>query len=90
MKVNLYTTCGCHLCEEAFSLLQLLQHDGWNLQINEVEIATSDSLIERYGVRIPVIATDAGSHGSELGWPFSQKELTEFLIQAGTAMDNKP
>jgi len=76
MKVTLYTTSGCHLCELALAQIQTLQHI-YPITLIEVEIAHSDELIERYGVRIPVISTDQTE--SELAWPFSLEQLTSFL-----------
>lgn len=74
----LYTTVGCHLCEQARDLLwPHLSVTGWQLQ--EVDIADSDVLIERYGVRIPVIARSLGNREVELGWPFTAEQLREFL-----------
>ena len=79
MKVNFYTTVGCHLCDEALVLLQVLreqaQDQGKSLQINEVDIADEEVLMAEYGLRIPVIT----SCGQEIGWPFSLEELDQFL-----------
>lgn len=70
----LYTTLGCHLCEEARKMLDYLaQHGG--LRYRCVEIAESGQLVEEYGVRIPVIQRD---DGAELGWPFEFTTLQEF------------
>ncbi len=85
MKVNLYTTVGCHLCAEALVLLHALQEQLQEqaqdrdkpLQINEVDIADSEALMAEYGVRIPVITSD--SSAGDIGWPFSLEELRQFL-----------
>ncbi|USE39470.1 glutaredoxin family protein [Endozoicomonas sp. SCSIO W0465] len=77
LQLTLYTTSGCHLCEEAEEMLNLLQ----NQQICRwvaVEISEDDFLVDRYGVRIPVIATEGGR---ELGWPFTAVALNDWLIQ---------
>lgn len=76
MKVKLYTTSGCHLCELALAQIQTLQQ-GFQITLTEVEIANSDDLIERYGVKIPVISTDQSA--GELAWPFSLDQLRSFL-----------
>ena len=82
MQIRLYTTAGCHLCEEALALLRRAQLDGHAFEICEVEIAGSESLCHRYGLRIPVIA-----HGqaNELGWPFGYEDLLEYI--GGIARD---
>ncbi len=77
----LYTTLGCHLCEQAKDeLWPVLEHVGWRLE--EVDIADSDALIARYGTRIPVVAR--ADSGSELGWPFGASEVAG-LVQEPTA-----
>ena len=75
MKIRFYTTSGCHLCEEAQKLLVTLQNEGMGLDIDSVDIADSELLLERYGIRIPVVDTA----GREIGWPFSLEELRAFL-----------
>lgn len=72
----LYTTLGCHLCERAKDeLWPVLEHFGWRLE--EVDIADSDTLMARYGIRIPVIAR--ADSGAELGWPFVAADVAELL-----------
>ena len=75
MIVQLFTTLGCHLCEEAHEQLLSLTGSGMELSIELVEIADSEELMDRYGITIPVIR--AGDR--EIGWPFSVDELRTFL-----------
>ena len=77
MKIILYTTLGCHLCEQALGLLQHCQARGRSFIIESVEISDSDDLVARYSIRIPVIST--ASQGQELGWPFDLESLEAFL-----------
>lgn len=72
----LYSTPGCHLCELAKDILWPLL-DEFSLRITEVDIAESDELIERYGVRIPVLS--APDLEQELDWPFDQQQARAFL-----------
>lgn len=78
-KLHLYTTVGCHLCEVAESIIDPIA-DRNQLVVERVEIADSDALLQRYGVRIPVIRP----HGStlELGWPFDANAVELLLKQA--------
>ena len=76
MKTTLYTTLGCHLCEQALSQLYELQREGLPVDINETEISDSEVLFEKYSLRIPVVA--AGEE--EIGWPFTLPELRAFLL----------
>ena len=75
MIVQLFTTLGCHLCEEAHEQLLSLKSDGMDLTIELVEIADSEELMDRYGITIPVIRAD----DREIGWPFSADDLRTFL-----------
>ena len=72
----LYSTAGCHLCEQAEAILfACLNEENWRLDI--VDIAENDDLIERYGLKIPVLAmTDSLA---ELGWPFDALKLQAYL-----------
>ena len=45
ITVQLYTTLGCHLCEQALALLNAL-HAELDLVIESVEIAESDELVD--------------------------------------------
>ncbi len=76
ITVQLYTTLGCHLCEQALDLLNALSLE-LDLVINEIDSIDSDELVARYGIRIPVI-TRADSD-IDLGWPFNEATLKAFL-----------
>lgn len=71
-KVTLFSTSGCHLCEEAQVLLEQL---GVSYTIHD--IIDQPQWVEQYGIRIPVIATDVDD--KELGWPFDMVMLQQFL-----------
>ncbi|MDT8310631.1 MAG: glutaredoxin family protein [Methylophaga sp.] len=75
MTVTLYTTAGCHLCELALAQLQNLQKTQ-RIEVRSVEIGDDDDLVERYGIRIPVIQC---VNQQELDWPFALPELKAFL-----------
>jgi len=77
MIVSLYTTLGCHLCDDALALLRQLHRQGLAMEIKEVEIIESEVLMSTYGVRIPVITSDCSE--GDIGWPFSLEELRLFL-----------
>lgn len=73
--VDLMTTSGCHLCEQAERLIRRVATD-LNLKIALVDIALDDELFNRYGVHIPVLY-HADSH-SELRWPFDEEGLVNW------------
>ena len=71
----LYSTPACHLCETARALIDpCLENLGINLE--EVDISSSDELVDAYGIRIPVLRFADGK--AELGWPFSVEEFLAF------------
>lgn len=77
IRITLYTTEGCHLCDQAEALLraqQALRGISWQA----VDIAGDDALFERYGIRIPVLRRD---DGAELGWPFDTAMLEQYLAE---------
>lgn len=74
--VYLYSTPGCHLCEMAREIILPLLNN-YALCLDEIDIAESDELIERYGVRIPVLKSP--QHIEELGWPFDSAQVADFL-----------
>lgn len=75
-QYRLYYTLGCHLCDDAEAAIQpvarYLQHT-WH----KVDIADDDALIERYGIRIPVLLHVKS--GAELGWPFDSDTVLAFM-----------
>ncbi len=56
-RVVFYTKPGCHLCEEAWQLLNDL-HDEFALAIHAVDITTDEVLFKKYFDKIPVLLID--------------------------------
>lgn len=73
-QLTLYSTEGCHLCEEAYSILA-----GLELQPKVVDIAFDEGLFLRYGVTIPVLVWGK----NELNWPFNTEQLQNWLDEHG-------
>ena len=91
-SVILYTTLGCHLCEQAKALIKpLLAECDWQLQ--EVDIADDNHLMAKYGIRIPVLAIpntgieNADNADIELDWPFTANDVASRL-QSERSMTN--
>lgn len=80
-SLTLYGTAGCHLCEQAEELLQPFVTAGV-FTFDVVDISTDDVLVERYGIRIPVLALDTVKERVELGWPFDQAQVWSWWSQA--------
>ncbi|UTV29145.1 glutaredoxin family protein [Photobacterium atrarenae] len=81
MLITLYSTEGCHLCEQAYGLLL---DAGMAARVKVVDIAFDDALFSRYGVTIPVLSVQHLDDSiSELGWPFDAAELAAWLDSNG-------
>lgn len=76
MLLTLFTTEGCHLCEEAHELL-LNVADKQPLRIQLQEIGDNDDLVARYGIRIPVVRFP---DQQELDWPFTELDIEQTII----------
>lgn len=72
-KFTLYHTEGCHLCEQA---LELLNAQLQSEQIILRDIVEEPELIDKYQFIIPVVAN---KNNQELGWPFDEQKLKEFI-----------
>ena len=83
----LYTSIGCHLCEQARAVVEPLLSQ-FDLELQEVEIADSEALVERYGLRIPVLRLESAQlpqlqeQEQELGWPFDAQDVVRFIQSA--------
>jgi len=74
----LYSTDGCHLCEEAEVLLKDLQHKALvNFDWYAIDIVNNDRLFELYETTIPVVCHSNSK--KELHWPFSTDKLLGFI-----------
>lgn len=76
MHIILYGTVACHLCEQAKEILWPLV-ERFSLRLEEVDIAESDELLERYGLRIPVVKLSTVK--PTLDWPFDAAQLEAYL-----------
>lgn len=78
----LYTTTGCHLCEQAEAVLRSVAADasapGWT----PVEISDDPALVSAYGLRIPVIRLQGQEE--DLGWPFDELAVRAYLARFST------
>lgn len=72
MKLLLYGTLSCHLCEQAEAVLHAAR-----LTAEYIDIAENDALLEIYGMRIPVV--QRVDSGTELDWPFDETALKRLV-----------
>lgn len=78
MTLIFYSTQGCHLCEQAFALLNEIE---LSCSFTVVDIAFDDVLFLRYGVTIPVISFqhENGLVIDSIAWPFDLQKLKTWL-----------
>lgn len=70
-ELQLYFTEGCHLCDDALSLLQLL-----SAPYKKIDIISSPELVNLYGNLIPVVVNH---NGKSLNWPFDLDKLQQLI-----------
>lgn len=73
LKIILFGTSGCHLCEEAELILQACEP----LKLEIIDIAEQEQWQDKYAIRIPVLYHPDTE--KELGWPFSQEQAQAFI-----------
>ncbi len=73
-QFTFYTTDGCHLCEQAWQLVSMLDAAE---SFDIVEIIHDSENVERYGIRIPVVKNQTTE--AELSWPFEFADLIDFI-----------
>ena len=69
----LYVTEDCKLCDHAVDVLAEARAPDFEC----IDIDGDANLVERYGVRVPVLHDVAGNR--DLGWPFDARDVVRFL-----------
>jgi thiol-disulfide isomerase/thioredoxin len=78
IKLLLLGTTGCHLCDDAEIIIaEALNKCKVQVEVEKIDIAEQEQWQEQYAVRIPVLYHPESR--SELGWPFNQDTLNEFI-----------
>lgn len=76
MKLTLYTTSHCHLCEQAETMLTSVSAK-YDIQWLAHEIAYDENLLDLYGTKIPVIKRQ--DNNAEISWPFSAEAIITLI-----------
>jgi len=77
IRVVMYTRQGCHLCEDAWQMLQ--EHQArYRLELEAVDIDADAELVRRYGERVSVVVVN----GTERFWGRLNRVLLERLLRA--------
>lgn len=74
----LMSSVGCHLCDQATEII-VNNMNPQKHQVDEVDIAYDDQLMDRYALLIPVLLEEGS--GEELRWPFDTNQLLEFIAR---------
>jgi len=74
MKLVLYGTDCCQLCDEALTVVEEAL-TGRQYELDIVDISTLDELMEKYAYSIPVLQLD----NQELNWPFDVSDVHNFI-----------
>jgi len=77
---RLYGTSGCHLCEQAYSIVAQLKND-FCIELLQLDIASDPLWVEQFGERIPVLENI--DTGKMTGWPFDPQVLADWLEPNG-------
>ncbi len=72
VRIELYGTDGCHLCDRAKSVLREI-----GVVPILIDIKDENVLLVKYAIRIPVLRRV--DSGAELGWPFYSAAVMQFL-----------
>ncbi|MEX0732025.1 MAG: glutaredoxin family protein [Aquisalimonadaceae bacterium] len=81
----LYGTSHCHLCAQAEAILADVG-SAKRITVRHVDIAEDDALMQRYGLRIPVLSTTDGD--KELNWPFDHVDVLGLIESAAFGSDS--
>ena len=77
-RVLLYSKPGCHLCDEARTVIETVCAELGE-QYDEVDITSSEALMSRYGEEIPVTLVDGVQHDY---WRVDPERLRTALARA--------
>lgn len=74
MKLKVYSTESCSLCEQVIEKLFALTH-SYGIDLTIIDVALDDDLLSRYGEYIPVLEIE----DKVLRSPFNEEKMRLFL-----------
>lgn len=78
IQLSIYTTLGCHLCAQLEVLVTAIANQP--VILTPIEISDDAALLERYGIRIPVLVDH---QGRELDRGLDIERLSHWLDKRG-------
>jgi glutaredoxin len=86
LRLTLYSKPGCHLCDDMKALVHRVigqlqsDRDTSDISIDEIDISVDHTLLDRYGLEIPVLMID----GTKVAkYRISEEELRRMLESRG-------
>jgi glutaredoxin len=79
LRLTIYSKPGCHLCDEMKSLVHRVisrQSSDEAVSVDEIDISSDRTLVDRYGLEIPVLLVDGKKVAK---YRVSEEELTRML-----------
>jgi hypothetical protein len=77
IRLLLFGTFGCHLCEQAELIIKNCLANNKELTIETIDIVEQEHWQEQYAVRIPVLYHPETK--KDLGWPFNTAQVKKFI-----------
>lgn len=77
VELILLGTTGCHLCEEASTLLCNILSEQSSCKISDIDIAVHEQWQAKYARHIPVLYHLKTK--KELAWPFDADQVLTFI-----------
>ena len=77
IRLLLLGTSSCHLCEQAELIIKSCLANNKELTIETIDIVEQEQWQEQYAIRIPVLYHPETK--KDLGWPFNQAQVKEFI-----------
>lgn len=79
MKLLLLSTSGCHLCEQAETLVNESLTTNKDISVELVDIAEQTQWQQDYATKIPALVRPESLQA--LCWPFSKDQIFTFIKQ---------
>jgi len=77
MKLILFGTLGCHLCDSAEQLMPHILTQDPSIFIERIDIAEQTQWQPQYAIKIPVLLHPESLR--ELCWPFDRMAVISFI-----------
>ena len=74
MKITLYLTDSCTLCDEAVNMIVNSRSLQGNI-LETIDVVSDENLLEKYGESIPVVRIGTATKA----WPFSAEDIFALL-----------